>query len=239
MLQAAIDCIPPTAIGIGNRRLFSADASQLPVITDPDVQRAFKDLMAASWDEIPEGAIHCVKEALSKTTEDTAGQEALVNVFRAAEAVEHFAGVLVSLKMELDDSIGLSGEHGTMETIFHWDYGESIKLTQDGFELMQEKAVPDIDVDLFSQKSGYLANYLDDALRAAYKRYKVYLDAFGPDETYLRKKVEVELGGKMIHLKMRCSGLEPEWGKSWGHLGYLDLMLNKELHDTIDNQFWK
>lgn len=66
--------------------------------------------MAASWDEIPHGVIYDVKEALSKTTEDKAGQEALANVFRAAEAVEHFAGVLVSLRMEIDDSIGLSGE---------------------------------------------------------------------------------------------------------------------------------
>lgn len=60
---------------------------------------------------------------------------------------------------------------------------------------------------------GYVADYIKDALCAAYKRYVTYLDAFGPDETYLRKKVEMELGTKMIHLKMRCSGLDPEWGK--------------------------
>lgn len=40
-----------------------------------------------------------------------------------------------------------------------------------------------------------------------------YLNSFGPDETYLRKKVETELGTKMIHLKMRCSGIGSEWGK--------------------------
>lgn len=54
---------------------------------------------------------------------------------------------------------------------------------------------------------------LQDALQAAYNRYMTYLDAFGPDETYLRKKVEMELGTKMIHLKMRCGGLGSEWGK--------------------------
>jgi Domain of unknown function (DUF4370) len=40
-----------------------------------------------------------------------------------------------------------------------------------------------------------------------------YLNSFGPEETYLRKKVETELGTKMIHLKMRCTGIGSEWGK--------------------------
>ncbi|XP_058097074.1 succinate dehydrogenase subunit 5, mitochondrial [Magnolia sinica] len=162
----------PIATGIGSRRLFSVDVSPLPVITDPDVKGAFKDLMAASWDELPDTVTHDAKAALSKNTEDKAGQEALANVFRAAEAVEQFAGVLVSLRMELDDSIGLSGE-----------------------------------------KVGHLTDEFQDALHAAYTRYVTYLDAFGPDETYLRKKVEMELGTKMIHIKMRCSGLGSEWGK--------------------------
>ncbi|XP_077212151.1 succinate dehydrogenase subunit 5, mitochondrial-like [Tasmannia lanceolata] len=166
------DCRPPFAIGIINRRLFSADISDLPLITDPDVKDAFKDLMAASWDELPDAVINGTKAALSKDTEDKTGQEALANVFRAAEAVEHFAGVLVSLRMELDDSIGLSGE-----------------------------------------KVGRVSDEFRDALSAVYRRYMMYLDAFGPDETYLRKKVEVELGTKMIHIKMRCSGLGSEWGK--------------------------
>ena len=52
-----------------------------------------------------------------------------------------------------------------------------------------------------------------DALKTVFQRYTTYLDAFGPDETYLRKKVETELGSKMIYLKMRCSGLGSEWGK--------------------------
>lgn len=56
------------------------------------------------------------------------------------------------------------------------------------------------------------------ALRLAYQRYTTYLDAFGPEEVYLKKKVETELGTKMIHLKMRCSGLGSEWGKVIGHL---------------------
>lgn len=51
------------------------------------------------------------------------------------------------------------------------------------------------------------------ALSVAFERYYAYLDSFGPDELYLRKKVENELGMKLIHLKMRCSGLGKDWGK--------------------------
>ncbi|OAY22871.1 hypothetical protein MANES_18G032800v8 [Manihot esculenta] len=159
-------------MGIGSRRFFSEDVTHMPVIQDPEIQNVFKDLMAASWDELPDTLIHDVKNALSKNTDDKAGQEIVKNVFAAAEAVSEFGGMLVSMKMELDDSIGLSGE----------------------------------DV---KPLSGDFAN----ALRAVYQRYSAYLDAFGPDEGYLRKKVETELGSKMIHLKMRCSGLGSEWGK--------------------------
>ncbi|XP_064969917.1 succinate dehydrogenase subunit 5, mitochondrial-like isoform X4 [Musa acuminata AAA Group] len=154
------------------RRAFSSNISQLPVITDPDIEAAMKDLLAINWDEIPDSVISETKKALSKTTEDIAGQEALANVFRAAEASVEFSGVLVSLRMALDDLCGLSGEN-----------------------------------------VGHLPEHLEDAIRASYKRYITYLDSFGPDETFLRKKVELELGTKMIHLKMRCSGIGSEWGK--------------------------
>ncbi|KAJ0976513.1 hypothetical protein J5N97_011987 [Dioscorea zingiberensis] len=122
-------------------RPISADVKHLPAFTDPDVEAAFKDLMAMSWDEIPDSAFASTKKALSKTTDDKAGQEALANVFRAAEASVEFGGVLVSLRMALDDLCGLTGEN----------------------------------VDR-------LPDYLEDAMKAAYKRYMAYLDAFGPDE---------------------------------------------------------
>lgn len=146
--------------------------SQYPPITDPEIESAFKDLMAMSWDEIPDSVISNTKKALSKNTEDKVGQEALANVFRAAEASVEFGGVLVSLRMALDDLSGITGEN-----------------------------------------VGRLPEYLEDAMKAAYNRYVTYLDSFGPDEAYLRKKVENELGTKMIHLKMRCSGIGSEWGK--------------------------
>ena len=58
-----------------------------------------------------------------------------------------------------------------------------------------------------------MSDELKNALQTVHDRYTAYLDAFGPEENYLKKKVETELGTKMIHLKMRCSGLGSEWGK--------------------------
>ncbi|XP_022772846.1 succinate dehydrogenase subunit 5, mitochondrial-like [Durio zibethinus] len=160
------------ALRLCSMRYISEDVTHMPVIKDPEVQNVFKDLMAGSWDELPYSVVQDTKKALSKDTDDKAGQEALKNVFRAAAAVEEFGGVLMSMKMELDDSIGLSGEN--------------VKP---------------------------LSSEFVDALNTVYQRYTTYLEAFGPDETYLRKKVETELGSKMIYLKMRCSGLGSEWGK--------------------------
>ncbi|CAA0405459.1 unnamed protein product [Arabidopsis thaliana] len=162
----------PCAMCIGQVRRFSEDVSHMLEMKNSDVLNAFKDLMAADWAELPSAVVHDAKSAISKNTEDEAGQEALKNMFRAAEAVEKFGGILTSIKMEIDDSIGMSGE--------------GVKP---------------------------LPNDITDALRIAYQRYVDYLDSFEPEEVYLKKKVEMELGTKMIHLKTRCSGLGSEWGK--------------------------
>ncbi|CAN0922270.1 Succinate dehydrogenase subunit 5, mitochondrial, partial [Linum grandiflorum] len=162
----------PFGIGIGSTRSFSVDVAHLPEIKDNDVLCAFKDLMAASWDELDASVVHDVHNALSKNSEDKAGQEILQNVFRASEAVEEFGGMVMTLKMELDDSIGMSGE--------------DVKPLSDEYA---------------------------KAIRTFFERYTAYLDSFGVDETYLRKKVEMELGSKMIFLKMRCAGLGSEWSK--------------------------
>lgn len=66
--------------------------------------------MATNWDELPPSVVEDVKNTLSKSTEDKAAQDVLKNVFRAAEAVEEFTGIIMSLKMEMDDAIGVSGE---------------------------------------------------------------------------------------------------------------------------------
>lgn len=87
----------------------------MPTIEDSKLRNAFKDLMAASWDDLPEPVVYDVKAALSGSTNDEAGKEIVENVFRAAEAAEEFGGILTSLKMKIDDSIGLSGE--VLETI--------------------------------------------------------------------------------------------------------------------------
>lgn len=97
-------------MGIGSKRFYSEDVTHMPLIEDPDLQRVFKDLMAVSWDTLPDSLIHEAKAALSKSTVDTTGKEVVANVFRAAEAIEEFGDILVTLKMEFDDSIGLSGE---------------------------------------------------------------------------------------------------------------------------------
>ncbi|CAL1390394.1 unnamed protein product [Linum trigynum] len=72
----------PLAINIGSKRSYSEDVAHLPEIKDPDVLCAFKDLMAASWDELDATVIHDVKNALSKNTDDKSGQEILKNIFR-------------------------------------------------------------------------------------------------------------------------------------------------------------
>ncbi|CAI9115762.1 OLC1v1016754C1 [Oldenlandia corymbosa var. corymbosa] len=170
--KLASDFMPTLAMRIWSVRQFSEDVARMPVIKDVEIECAFKDLMATSWDDLPPAVVHDVKKALSKSTDDKASQDALANVFRAAEAVEEFTGILTSLKMAIDDSIGLSGE--------------------------DVKPMPEEFVK---------------ALETIYNRYETYLEAFGPEEVYLKKKVENELGTKMIHLKMRCSGLNKEWGK--------------------------
>ncbi|KAF9599045.1 hypothetical protein IFM89_033390 [Coptis chinensis] len=166
----------------------------MPVITDPHIKNPFKDLMAAS-----DAVIQDAKKALYKSTDDKSAQEVLANVFRAAEAVEQFGGILISLKMELDDTVGLSGEN--------------VQPLSDEFS---------------------------NALRVAHERYSTYLGSFSPDETYLRKKVETELGAKMICLKMRCSGLGSEWGKvskdgnnvAWPAMFTIDMFISSSILDV-------
>jgi hypothetical protein len=58
-----------------------------------------------------------------------------------------------------------------------------------------------------------LPGFVEDAVKSAYNRYITYLLSFDPDEYYLLEKVEAELRTKMIHLKMRCSGIRSEWLK--------------------------
>ncbi|CAL5415204.1 unnamed protein product [Camellia sinensis] len=185
------NCQPPFTMAIGSTRFFSEDVTHFPDIKDPEILFVFKDLTAASWDELPDTLISDAKKALSKNTDDEAAQEAVANVFRTAKAVEEFSGMLVSLRMAIDDSTGLGGEN--------------------------VKPLPEEFVN---------------ALHTVYQRYTAYLDAFGPEETYLRKKVETELGTEMIHLKMRCSGIGSEWGKLlqfWGLLDFQVPMLSIEL----------
>lgn len=109
-LYYLVDFLRPFAFRFGGIRYFSEDGTHIPVIEDNDIKCALKDLMATDWDELPSAVIEDVRRALSKITEDKASQEVLKNVFRSAEAVEEFTGIVMSLKMAMDDIIGVSGE---------------------------------------------------------------------------------------------------------------------------------
>jgi hypothetical protein len=95
------------------RCFFSSNEKHLPAISDPEIECALKDLLASSWSELPVSLVEVAKKAVSKATDDKIGQEALKNVFRAAEACEEVGGTLVTLRMALDDLCGLTGEVST------------------------------------------------------------------------------------------------------------------------------
>lgn len=97
---------------------FSEDVAHMPDIKDPEIERVLKDLMAEGWDEIPESVLYDVKKALLKDTDDKGGQEVLKTALCAAEAVEEFTGIIMNIKMEIDNSIGMSGA----VIWFVWDY---------------------------------------------------------------------------------------------------------------------
>lgn len=69
------------------------------------------------------------------------------------------------------------------------------------------------DNQVFWQNVRPLPENYQTAIKTLFSRYTEYLAAFEPKETYLKKKVETELGSKMIYLKMRCGGLDADWGK--------------------------
>ncbi|KAL3648880.1 membrane anchor in succinate dehydrogenase complex [Castilleja foliolosa] len=149
------DCLQPFSMHLGGTQFFSEDVSHIPFMKDTKIERAFNDLMAANWDELPPPVVDSVTKALSKSTEDKTAHDALKNVFRAAEAIEEFTGIIMSLKMELTDVIGMSGEN--------------VKL---------------------------LTEECSKALQMIFERYAAYLASFGPEKSYLTKKVEMELGTK-------------------------------------------
>ena len=103
------DLRSPFGTAFGGLRAFSQDVAPMPDIKDSDIKAAFKNFIAADWGELPNSLIHDASKALSKDSDDV-GKEALKNVFRAAEASEEFIGTLETLKMAIDDLVGLSGE---------------------------------------------------------------------------------------------------------------------------------
>ncbi|GJP76345.1 hypothetical protein CLOP_g6804 [Closterium sp. NIES-67] len=60
---------------------------------------------------------------------------------------------------------------------------------------------------------GKIPEDMKAALTSALKRYSAYLGAFKEEEGWLQRKVKEELGGALITVKQRCSGLEEEWNQ--------------------------
>ncbi|CAI5487781.1 unnamed protein product [Closterium sp. Naga37s-1] len=60
---------------------------------------------------------------------------------------------------------------------------------------------------------GKIPEDIKAALSSALRRYSAYLEAFGAEEGWLQRKVKEELGGVLITVKQRCSGLEEEWNQ--------------------------
>ncbi|KAL5548151.1 hypothetical protein UlMin_003382 [Ulmus minor] len=81
------ECRSPLSKGLGLTRFYSED------------------------NELPDVVINDVKAALSKNTDDKVDKEVVANIFHAAEVVVEFCDMVMNLKMELDDIVGMSGEN--------------------------------------------------------------------------------------------------------------------------------
>ncbi|KAK9706862.1 hypothetical protein RND81_07G156800 [Saponaria officinalis] len=134
------------------------------------------------------------------------------NVFKGFMAVDWgelpevtINAALKVLSKDTDDTIGKE----TLKNVFR--AAEAVEEFIGQLESL--KMAIDDHAGLSGENAKPYPEHYGQALRTAYDRYTKYLDSFGPDEFYLKKKVETELGTRMIHLKMRCSHLGSEWGK--------------------------
>lgn len=51
------------------------------------------------------------------------------------------------------------------------------------------------------------------ALETSLHKYEAYLHSFSDGETWLKRKVELELGGSLLTVKQRCSGMGNAWSQ--------------------------
>jgi len=149
-----------------------SELSALPEIKDINIRKALNALLGTSWLKVEPTIKSAVESALSSNSDDTVGKDALTDVWRSAQAVEQFGGILTEMLMEFNDLSGGSGE--TVDKL------------------------PD---------SVY------NAVEAAHRKYCTYLDSFGQDEVYLKKKVENEIGSILLQIKQRVSGMDPKWSQ--------------------------
>ncbi|GJP43783.1 hypothetical protein CLOM_g3199 [Closterium sp. NIES-68] len=96
----------------------------------------------------------------------------------------------------------------------------SLKAAAEAVEVFGEKLeLLRLDLDELSggkfggEAVGKIPEDMKAALTSALKRYSAYLGAFKEEEGWLQRKVKEELGGALITVKQRCSGLEEEWNQ--------------------------
>lgn len=90
-----------------------SELSALPEIKDINIRKALNALLGTSWLKVEPTVKSAVESALSSNSDDTVGKDALTDVWRSAQAVEQFGGILTEMLMEFNDLSGGSGEVST------------------------------------------------------------------------------------------------------------------------------
>ncbi|KAL3684631.1 hypothetical protein R1sor_002653 [Riccia sorocarpa] len=96
--------LSPTNLWTGVRRM-SSDIAKIPKLSDPAANEALNILLATDWAQLNQAMKDNVEAALANSHDDV-----LSTVWTSAQAVEKFAGTLESLRMEVSELNGASGE---------------------------------------------------------------------------------------------------------------------------------
>ncbi|BFI24869.1 hypothetical protein MPTK2_1g15670 [Marchantia polymorpha subsp. ruderalis] len=134
---------------------------------------------------------------------DPASDEALNALLATTWAKIH-----KEIKDGVEGALAKSGD-GTLSTV--WSSAQAVEKFADTLLYLR------MELDELNGSSGETVRRMPDgllkALDSAFNKYQAYLASFSEDEDFLKKKVQNELGGILLQIKQRCSGLGPEWGK--------------------------
>lgn len=159
-------------------------------------------LMGHGWLKLEPQVTAAVEDVLSGGSDDSEGKETLQDAWKAAQAVESFGGQLTDMLLEINDLCGDSGEVAHTSPNFYLP-GLKVALNFRSH----------LDTLWCKQNVGKIPVETYMAVEAAHDKYLQYLSAFGDDEVYLRKKVELELGGVLLQIKQRLTGMDPKWSE--------------------------